>query len=105
MGLSYECLSTSGVTQGSNLGPILFTLFVNDLPDCLPFCKVLHFADDLKLFITVTEVRHAILLPKTGNNLKELIAIEHKVLRYASTTTSHKGNVAKTNYQKKKKKN
>ena len=70
-----------------------------------PFAKSYILLMILSCFITVTEVRHAILLPKTGNNLKELIAIEHKVLRYASTTTSHKGNVAKTNYQKKKKKN
>ena len=37
----------SGVLQGSVLGPILFLLFVNDLPDIKS--RILLFADDLKL--------------------------------------------------------
>ncbi len=38
----------SGVPQGSALGPILFLIFVNDLPDVLSG-NVLLFADDVKL--------------------------------------------------------
>ena len=37
----------SGIPQGSVLGPLLFILFINDLPDCLNSC-VKIFADDLK---------------------------------------------------------
>ena len=36
--------------QGSILGPILFLLFVNDIPDCLSTSKLLLFADDAKCF-------------------------------------------------------
>lgn len=43
---------TSGVAQGSNLGPIFFLLFVNDVVDDLK-CEHLLFADDLKLFYKI----------------------------------------------------
>ena len=40
---------TSGIPQGSILGPVLFTLFINDLPDTIKSnCKV--FADDTKIY-------------------------------------------------------
>ena len=44
---------TSGVPQGSILGPVLFTLYVNDLPDAVKFGQIAMFADDTKLFSTV----------------------------------------------------
>ena len=39
----------SGVPQGSLLGPLLFCIFINDLPDRLKFSEPYIFADDLKI--------------------------------------------------------
>jgi len=40
---------TSGVPQGSVLGPTLFIIYVNNLPDCIQ-SHLGNFADDTKLY-------------------------------------------------------
>jgi hypothetical protein len=50
--LSDAARVTTGVAQGSILGPLLFIIYVNDLPSILDHCCVTLFADDTVLYVS-----------------------------------------------------
>ena len=47
---SNEHSVTTGVPQGSLLGPLLFLIYFNDFPECLKFSRVIMYADDTVVY-------------------------------------------------------
>ena len=61
---------TSGIPQGSVLGPIMFVSFINDLPDIVD-STVYLFADDTKIFNVISEQKNKDTLQRDLQKLTE----------------------------------
>ena len=71
--LSEEKTVLSGVPQGSVIGPLLFLLFINDLPESIK-SVIRIFADDVKMVVNPTN------MPEIESDLEELCMWESKWL-------------------------
>ena len=49
----------SDVPQGSNLGPLLFLIFINDITQVLLSSHILLYADDIKLYKSINTAEDA----------------------------------------------
>lgn len=71
--------ATSGVPQGSHLGPYIFLLYLNDINFCLK-CYKLSYADDFKLFWLVNNEEDAKFLQEQLHIFEKWCVINRMVL-------------------------
>ena len=64
---------TSGVPQGSILGPLLFIVFSNDIVDVIKHAKLLKYADDTVVYVASKDV-------STINNQSNLLTEDLRLL-------------------------
>jgi len=62
---------TSGVPQGCHLGPLLFTLLINDLQSIVNHSHVLMYADDVKLCFSYNNIESGFCLQSDINIFQE----------------------------------
>ena len=60
----------SGIPQGSVLGPLLFVIFINDLPESIK-SEIFLFADDTKVFRKITSISDSEALQRDIDSLEE----------------------------------
>lgn len=69
--VSTEIRVTSGVPQGSHLGPLCFIWFVNDISQIFRYVRVLFYADDMKLFLPVSSSQDCLKIQSDLNRLAQ----------------------------------
>ncbi len=87
---------SSGVPQGSVLGPLLFLLYINDITDLNLSCYIKLFADDVKLFL---EMLRSYNFSSLVNDLYKVVAWADKNQLQLSLTKSNVLHLGRNNPQ------
>ena len=78
--------TTCGVPQGSCLGPLLFTIFTNDLPSVLDKANTVMYADDSTIYASaLTNNELEIIINKELNGVAEWVKANKLVLNISKT--------------------
>ncbi len=86
--LSDPLTTVCGVPQGSTLGPLLFLLYINDMPNCSDVLNFRLFADDTKVFISDSDL----------SNIQKILDSEIPKLNSWLSVNRLSLNVSKTNF-------
>lgn len=81
---------TSGIPKGSVLGPILFVIYINDLPEVIDVCFKM-FADDSKMYGRVKTVDQAVLVQDSINKAVKWAEDWQMFFNYNKCKHSHIG--------------
>ena len=83
---------TSGIPQGSVLGPLCFLLYINDLPEAIKASDIMMFADDAKIFGQVCTVQQRDNLQTDLDNLLAWTELWQLPLNVEKCAVMHLGN-------------
>ena len=79
---------TCGIPQGSSLSPVLFLIYINDLPNCSSLLTFRVFADHTNVFASVRDLK----------TLEQLINTELKNVKIWCDANKSSINFSKTNF-------
>ena len=84
---SDTCLISTGVPQGSILGPLLFNIYINDIVNITKKCHIIQYADDTSL-----------IYPMNDKNARQSLEMELEYLFEWLTLNKLSLNISKTKY-------